>query len=154
MGSQILQLPTTRRRSALLAHLAPPVAGMTYQPQRHPPLVLSLGSPSVRQPADILFFALPPPSPPVVVILFVICNGYIFFNVVPATFHLISRSFSLLVVLWRSLRSGFTFITACGDLTGGLQDTNYPRWTETLKMDKVCLAPLLVLVFLSMFIAF
>ena len=37
-----------------------------------------------------------------------------------------------------SRRSGFNFITTCGDLTGGFQDANYLGRVETLKTNKVC----------------
>lgn len=65
---------------------------MTYQPRRHPPLVLSLGSPPVRQPADILLLFFPTPLPScgchslVFFFFFKFYLDYIFFTVVSAHF--------------------------------------------------------------------
>jgi hypothetical protein len=132
-----MSCPTTRRRFATLVHPAPSVTEMTCQPMRHPPLVLSLGSPPVRQPADILLLFFPPPSCGDVLFF----KSTFFFTVVP-TFNTFHFSFVLLGV-W----SGFAFITAGGYLPGGLQDANFSCRTETLKMSKVC-SPLLLRVFL------
>lgn len=94
MGTQIFPPPTSPGRLALLVT---PVAEMTYQPKRHPPLVLSLGSPPVRQPADIFLLLSPPLFCPS-------CGSFfnstiIIFSFAIILYTFISRSSSLLVVL-------------------------------------------------------
>lgn len=117
-------------------------------------MVLSLGSPPVRHPADVLLLLVFTPLH--VFVDFTFLTSLPCSVPFPSSATLLSPFIRPWFPFWNyvgaSHRCSFSsFITAgdacLGYLTGGLQDTKFPRRTETVKMNEVCSPPLVVFLF-------